>query len=44
MEINGGGEEYQDVNLYIKGDNDPVDCCEIGQRVAQRGDVLEVPS
>ena len=24
------------------GDNDPVDCCEIGFRVAKRGDVLAV--
>ena len=24
------------------GDNDPVDVCEIGHRVAQRGDVIEV--
>ena len=24
------------------GDNDPVDCCEIGHRVARRGDVLSV--
>merc|ERR1711928_291669 len=25
-----------------KGDNDPIDVCEIGQRVAKRGDVISV--
>lgn len=25
-----------------KGDNDPIDVCEIGYRVAKRGDVLQV--
>eukprot|EP00088_Acartia_fossae_P025083 TRINITY_DN25945_c0_g1_i1.p1 TRINITY_DN25945_c0_g1~~TRINITY_DN25945_c0_g1_i1.p1 ORF type:complete len:280 (+),score=55.12 TRINITY_DN25945_c0_g1_i1:101-841(+) len=33
---------HVDENTGEKGDNDPVDCCEIGQRVANRGDVLEV--
>merc|ERR1711962_584027 len=33
---------HVDENTGEKGDNDPVDCCEIGQRVAKRGDVLEV--
>jgi len=33
---------HLDENTGEKGDNDPVDCCEIGQRVANRGDVLEV--
>jgi len=33
---------HVDENTGEKGDDDPVDCCEIGQRVANRGDVLEV--
>jgi len=33
---------HTDVNTGAKGDNDPVDICEIGGRVAKRGDVLEV--
>jgi len=33
---------HTDENTNAKGDNDPVDVCEIGQRVANRGDVLEV--
>lgn len=33
---------HTDENTGAKGDNDPVDICEIGQRVAKRGDVLEV--
>ena len=32
----------QDESTQANGDNDPVDCCEIGHRVAKRGDVLEV--
>merc|ERR1719204_644570 len=33
---------HVDENTGEKGDNDPVDCCEIGGRVAKRGDLLEV--
>jgi len=33
---------FTDENTGAKGDNDPVDICEIGHRVAKRGDVLEV--
>jgi len=33
---------HQDESTQANGDNDPVDCCEIGHRVAKRGDVLEV--
>eukprot|EP00088_Acartia_fossae_P035822 TRINITY_DN3693_c0_g1_i2.p1 TRINITY_DN3693_c0_g1~~TRINITY_DN3693_c0_g1_i2.p1 ORF type:complete len:382 (+),score=81.08 TRINITY_DN3693_c0_g1_i2:34-1179(+) len=33
---------HTDPNTGEKGDNDPVDICEIGGRVAKRGDVLEV--
>jgi len=33
---------HEDQSTGCKGDNDPVDCCEIGHRVAKRGDVLEV--
>jgi len=33
---------HVDESTGEKGDNDPVDICEIGQRVAKRGDVLEV--
>merc|ERR1719195_2063754 len=33
---------HEDESTGCKGDNDPVDCCEIGHRVAKRGDVLEV--
>jgi len=33
---------HTDESTACKGDNDPVDICEIGQRVAKRGDVLEV--
>jgi len=33
---------HTDENTGEKGDNDPVDCCEIGGRIAKRGDVLEV--
>jgi len=33
---------HKDESTQCMGDNDPVDCCEIGTRVAERGDVLEV--
>jgi len=33
---------HVDPNTGEQGDNDPVDICEIGGRVAKRGDVLEV--
>jgi len=33
---------HTDAATGCKGDNDPVDICEIGHRVANRGDVLEV--
>jgi len=33
---------HTDEATGAKGDNDPVDICEIGHRVAKRGDVLEV--
>jgi len=33
---------HTDEATGCKGDNDPVDICEIGHRVANRGDVLEV--
>ena len=33
---------HKDESTQCMGDNDPVDCCEIGTRVAGRGDVLEV--
>jgi len=33
---------HRDVNTGENGDDDPVDICEIGHRVANRGDVLEV--
>ena len=32
----------QDESTQVNGDNDPVDVCEIGNRVAKRGDVIEV--
>ncbi|XP_018495942.1 inorganic pyrophosphatase [Galendromus occidentalis] len=31
-----------DHNTNCKGDNDPIDVCEIGHRVANRGDVIQV--
>ena len=31
-----------DPNTQAKGDNDPLDVCEIGQRVLARGDVRQV--
>merc|ERR1712126_610637 len=31
-----------DESTGCKGDNDPIDVCEIGSRVAQRGDVIQV--
>lgn len=31
-----------DHNTNAKGDNDPIDICEIGHRVARRGDVIQV--
>lgn len=31
-----------DPNTEAKGDNDPLDVCEIGQRVLTRGDVRQV--
>uniref|UniRef100_T1IWU8 Inorganic pyrophosphatase n=1 Tax=Strigamia maritima TaxID=126957 RepID=T1IWU8_STRMM len=34
--------ESIDEATKCKGDNDPIDVCEIGQRVAKRGDVLQV--
>jgi len=33
---------HKDESTQCLGDNDPVDCCEIGHRVAKRGDVLSV--
>ena len=33
---------HKDESTQCMGDNDPVDCCEIGHRVARRGDVLSV--
>jgi len=33
---------HSDPSTGAKGDNDPVDICEIGGRIAKRGDVLEV--
>jgi len=33
---------HQDENTNAKGDNDPIDVCEIGQRVCKRGDVIQV--
>lgn len=33
---------HKDESTQCMGDNDPVDCCEIGFRVAKRGDVLAV--
>jgi len=33
---------HTDESTGFKGDNDPVDICEIGHRIAKRGDVLEV--
>lgn len=32
----------QDVHTGFKGDNDPIDICEIGHRVAKRGEVIQV--
>ncbi|OQR78255.1 secreted inorganic pyrophosphatase-like, partial [Tropilaelaps mercedesae] len=32
----------QDAHTGCKGDNDPIDICEIGHRIAQRGEVLQV--
>lgn len=34
--------QHSDANTGCKGDNDPIDICEIGQRVAKRGDVVQV--
>lgn len=31
-----------DESTGCKGDNDPIDVCEIGYRVAKRGEVLQV--
>lgn len=31
-----------DSDTQCKGDNDPLDVCEIGNRVAQRGEVRQV--
>ena len=31
-----------DESTGCKGDNDPIDVCEIGYRVAKRGDVVQV--
>ena len=33
---------HKDESTQCLGDNDPLDCCEIGHRVAKRGDVLSV--
>ncbi|XP_077999011.1 inorganic pyrophosphatase-like [Glandiceps talaboti] len=33
---------HTDEHTACKGDNDPLDVCEIGQRVARRGDVIQV--
>jgi len=33
---------HKDESTQCLGDNDPLDCCEIGHRVARRGDVLSV--
>ncbi|XP_064458497.1 uncharacterized protein LOC135368881 [Ornithodoros turicata] len=33
---------FVDSNTNCKGDNDPIDICEIGYRVAKRGDVIQV--
>lgn len=33
---------HLDENTKAKGDNDPIDVCEIGQRVCKRGDVIKV--
>ncbi|XP_070544374.1 inorganic pyrophosphatase-like [Ptychodera flava] len=33
---------HRDQHTECKGDNDPIDVCEIGQRVANRGDVIQV--
>ncbi|KAH9360818.1 hypothetical protein HPB48_022154 [Haemaphysalis longicornis] len=34
--------DHTDSNTNCKGDNDPIDICEIGYRVAKRGEVLQV--
>lgn len=33
---------FRDPVTGANGDNDPIDVCEIGQRVAKRGDVIQV--
>lgn len=33
---------HMDEATGCKGDNDPIDVCEIGYRVAKRGEVLQV--
>lgn len=33
---------HTDSDTQCKGDNDPLDVCEIGSRVAQRGEVRQV--
>lgn len=33
---------HVDEATSCKGDNDPIDVCEIGYRVAKRGDVIQV--
>ena len=33
---------FRDPETGANGDNDPIDVCEIGQRVAKRGDVMQV--
>ncbi|XP_064458709.1 uncharacterized protein LOC135369032 isoform X2 [Ornithodoros turicata] len=33
---------FVDTNTNCKGDNDPIDICEIGYRVAKRGDIIQV--
>ena len=33
---------HKDDSTGCMGDNDPLDCCEIGHRVAKQGDVLAV--
>eukprot|EP01134_Creolimax_fragrantissima_P002189 CFRG2189T1 len=35
-------DEHVDSRTNAKGDNDPLDCCEIGQKIATRGEVYAV--
>uniref|UniRef100_A0A183IYJ9 inorganic diphosphatase n=1 Tax=Soboliphyme baturini TaxID=241478 RepID=A0A183IYJ9_9BILA len=34
--------KHMDFETQTKGDNDPIDVCEIGDRVAKRGDIITV--